>query len=508
MGFASSSALFPATQKQGEGQQKMDLQKDPLKKEINEPKFDFARFDPIKIEPRVIKNITQQTQSTLDSLIHNDQSNLLNHQNIAEQTAEIEVIHRETSIFQQDSEIDEVFITDPKTADVQIIDSRSLYIFGVNPGSTSILCLSKDKRTLKKLTVYVKASNGQPGQLQAIIKKIVPTAKVEVVQLPTGILLKGSIESTKDGELIQDIAEKTIEGRLQILNYMTISRSMQINLRVKIAEVSRSVSTSLGVNWQANATQGNFAFGIIPEAGSSQTGPFLNFQKGALKLNAIFQTLENEGLATILAEPNLIALSGKSASFSVGGEIPYQTAAGSLGTSSVEFKKYGINLAFTPTVVGDTIHLKLSTEVSGPDGTTSGGATALPGLSTKNAETSVALGNGQSLMIAGLLYKETDGNENGYAGLGDIPIFGRLFRTNSLKDSRRELVIIVTPYLVEPISASEKFSDPTSAIKFVNMVERLLSKHVAYYTDDHPDEKLGENPGQQSNKFDSAGFYF
>jgi pilus assembly protein CpaC len=205
-----------------------------------------------------------------------------------------------------------------------------------------------------------------------------------------------------------------------------------------------------------------------------------------------------------------MAVSGQSAKFSVGGETPYASAQPSTGLAnannnlSVIFKKWGIDLSFVPTLIGEVIHLKLDTQISNHDkvnGQQINGVN-IPEITSKSVKTSVALGNGESLMIAGLLYNKTDGStESKQFGLENIPILGALFRTNNVSDEQKELVIIVTPYVVEPVSSAKKLTLPTARVKFFNTIDQIITGKLAKIANaDHsmvPSQLMGQ-----------AGFYY
>jgi pilus assembly protein CpaC len=272
-------------------------------------------------------------------------------------------------------------------------------------------------------------------------------------------------------------------------------------LKVKFAEVNRRLIRDVGVNVLTNDTTGGFQFGIAQGQG-------INVDTGQVIRNGIGATLfgrgnlfgldvisrialsENSGLVTTLAEPTLTALSGETASFLAGGEFPIPTAQGINGTS-VEFKQYGVSLAFTPVVLeGGRISMRVRPEVSeiSPGTGVKLNGFDIPGLTTRRTETTVELGSGQSFMIGGLLRHNNSNSVEKAPFLGDIPILGALFRSNGFTKDETELVIIVTPYLVKPVNASQ-IALPTDGYRQSNDTQRIL-------LDQREDSRSGERrPG-------------
>jgi pilus assembly protein CpaC len=282
-----------------------------------------------------------------------------------------------------------------------------------------------------------------------------------------------------------------------LVNRMTIDRPLQVQLRVRITEVDRNVTQQLGINWQAmgNAV-GNFYGGIfsgrpifnlnqpISTPSGGTTFPvnlptnnayslFGAFKTNNVNINVLVDALNQEGLLTVLAEPNLVALSGQTASFLAGGEFPIPVSQTN-GAISVEFKQFGVKLDFTPTVLNDRrISLKVRPEVSQIDtsvSVTTGGIT-VPGLSVRRADTTVELASGQSFAIGGLLQSNTTDIISQVPGLGSVPILGKLFSSTNYQNNKTELVIMVTPYLVEPTDPSKLRSPLESLVSPSNDVE-------------------------------------
>jgi pilus assembly protein CpaC len=261
----------------------------------------------------------------------------------------------------------------------------------------------------------------------------------------------------------------------------------QVHLRVRVAEVSRDVLKQFGINWQALFESGDFAFGFVNgRAVTNAAGTFLREAEGANSVfgsytnnndsvNVAVDALAEEGLVNVLAEPNLTALSGETASFLAGGEFPIPVDNGNNGLT-IEFKEFGISLAFTPTVLSaDRIGLKVRPEVSdlSEKGSITVNGLVIPGLATRRAETTVELGSGQSFAIGGLMSSDIQNRLSKFPGLGDLPVLGTLFRSQRFQSNETELVILVTPYLVRPVD-EPVMAAPTDGYRAPTDIERIL----------------------------------
>jgi pilus assembly protein CpaC len=280
---------------------------------------------------------------------------------------------------------------------------------------------------------------------------------------------------------------------------LEVLSSIQVNLRVRVAEVSREVTRDLGFNWQALASVGDFAFGLRSGAAASAVGALASAAGGLgasspsrfgaglrtarLDVNAIIDALAADRLISKLAEPNLTAQSGETASFLAGGEFPVPVAATATGQITIEFKPFGVGLAFVPTVLGPgRLNLRVRPEVSelSDNGAIivplASGTVRIPALSVRRAETTVELGSGQSFAIAGLLQRSSTQVQDGVAGLGEVPVLGALFRSDRFRRQETELVIIVTPYLVRPVSDPRALAAPTDGFRPATDLDRVLRR--------------------------------
>jgi pilus assembly protein CpaC len=396
---------------------------------------------------------------------------------------------------------DSVFVSDPAVADVEIRFAELLYLYGIKPGSTNIHVMDKNKRVIYSRTVTVTRNL---DTLREALKRLLPDAAIEVLPSNNKVILRGVVKSAAIADQALKIADSYLQesgqgsaapasgggqgGRAEtsIINMLTIAGSSQITLKVKIAEVRREVGQVFGIDYQASkgSRKDNLIGAIFSkEAPFTQSGGFnpggfnplnitgtayraaLSFADGSMNLDVFLKALETEGYVTILAEPTLTAISGETASFLAGGEFPIAVSqGGNNGGTTIQFKEYGISLNFAPVVLSpDRIRLRVNPTVSQltSEGAitlpgTPSGQSAIPALLTRKADTTVELGNGQSFTIAGLFNQQVRDTISKYPWLGDVPILGALFRSNDFRQNNSELVIIVTPYVVEPTSTAEQ----------------------------------------------------
>jgi pilus assembly protein CpaC len=425
------------------------------------------------------------------------------------------------------SPMSDLFVADEKVADVQVRSPTQLYVFGKTAGETTVYATNKAGQTVFSTNVRVGANYGTIGSM---LKMAMPEASITATPMNGLVLLTGTVAAPGDVEEAQALVQAFVGKDTQVMSRIRTATPLQVNLHVKIAEVSRSLIKQVGVNlltrdassgFQFNVAQGRTFGGIgnvdisgLPRLDASsvfglpsgsislpfdpKTGQFLtsggtafDFKSlgiGAGKtalgiagrlfgvdISTALDLAEQDGLVTTLAEPNLTALSGETASFLAGGEIPIPISQ-ALGTVSVEYKQYGVSLAFTPTVLADgRISMRVRPEVS--QLSTVGAVTLngfnIPGFNTRRAETTIELGSGQAFMIGGLLSNNHTNSVDKAPGLGDLPILGALFRSTNFRRNESELVIVVTPYLVKPVNASQ-IALPTDGYKASTDFERVI----------------------------------
>ncbi|MEN3952833.1 type II and III secretion system protein family protein [Iodidimonas sp. SYSU 1G8] len=371
-----------------------------------------------------------------------------------------------------------VFVADPSIADVESRSQKAVFVYGKKSGETSLFVLDADDKPLVNVTIKV---GHDLSRLEKLIDAIAPDAEITLSSVDGGMVISGVTESAQEAEEIQRVAERFLGDKETVLNRISVTAPTQVNLRIRFAEISKEVLRIVGVSWRAQDLTGDTQFNIIASPPQTSAGAESNFATigqrfGPATLQATIEALEKEGLVSLLAEPNLTAISGETASFLAGGEFPVPIGIDD-NTIGIEFKPYGVSLSFTPTVLsGNRISLRLRPEVSQLSDT---GAIILqdfqiPGLTTRRAETTIELASGQSFIIAGLMQNRTANDINKVPALGDIPILGKLFQSKRYQSAETELVIIATPYLVRPIGAGKKPTLPTDRPVSDRQFEKLL----------------------------------
>ena len=396
--------------------------------------------------------------------------------------------------------ITDLFIANDQIADVQVKNSRQLYVFGKSGGETTLYASNAAGRVVYSATIRVGSNIDSIDQMLTLA---MPKAKISVATVNGLVLLTGTVSSPTDIAEAERLVQAFVGDETQVISRLKTATPLQVNLQVRIAEVSRSLMKNIGANLQSADATGGFQFGVTtgrgPAVQFSPGGPVgvgvTAGDDGATVVNGIgggttlaglgrlfgvdiasaFDLAETTGLVTTLSQPNLTALSGETAEFLAGGEFPIPISQG-LGTTTVEFRNFGVSLAYTPTVLDSgRISLRVRPEVSelSASGSVSLNGFTIPGLTIRRAETTVELGSGQSFMIAGLLSNNVQDTVSKAPGLGDVPILGNLFKSNSFQRGETELVIIVTPYLVKPVNAND-IKLPTDAFQNANDLQRLL----------------------------------
>ena len=380
------------------------------------------------------------------------------------------------------SPMTDVFVANDQIADVQVRSATQLYVFGKGSGETTVYATGKGGRVVYAANVRVGTNIGSVDEM---LRLAMPEASVNATPMNNLVLLTGTVAAPEDVEEAQRLVQAYVGEGTQVVSRLRTAVPLQVNLKVRIAEVSRSLIKEVGINLLSRHVNSGAIVGIgrgnpgtikpiisetiiDPRTGNpAEVGTeftFNNLVGGTtlglagrlfgLDLLGTLDLLENDGLVTTLAEPNLTALSGETASFLAGGEFPIPISQ-SLGTVSIEYKQYGVSLAFTPIVLADgRISMRVRPEVSelSTEGSIRLNGFDVPALTTRRAETTVELGSGQSFMLAGLLRNATTNDIEKAPFLGDLPILGALFRSTRYRRAETELVIIVTPYLVRPVS--------------------------------------------------------
>ena len=365
-----------------------------------------------------------------------------------------------------DADFVNVFVADPAVADVQVASSRVLYLTATGIGETTVFVLGEGDEVLMATDVRV---THNARALSAALGQVAPGQPVQARSIENSLVVTGRVASPDQAEDVMRVVAQFAEAE-RIINRLDIAEPMQVNLQVRIAEVSRNMDRQLGIRWNqlgiANGVSFRGGTGVSSGFGVDVDRTF----NGGLNLNVMLEALSEEGLATILAEPNLTARTGEPASFLAGGEFPFQAVDGE-GNPVTDFKDFGIGLSFTPTVIdSDRISLNVAVEASDIDFS---GVGEVPALSTRRASTVVDLGSGQSFAIAGLIQDSSSQDVARVPGLGSVPILGALFRSTGFQRGQTELVILVTPTLVQP-SRPEDLRTPLDDFTPPNDFERIL----------------------------------
>lgn len=357
-----------------------------------------------------------------------------------------------------------VFVADPDIADVQVPNPRAVFVLGKKAGTTTLYVLGANNQEVLRETVVV---SQDIGTLEDIVRGRFPSLQLKLAAAPGSLMVSGSVNSAADADAVVETLKPYLHEKETLVNRMTIPRPQQVQLRVRITEIDRNVTQELGINWNTISTAaGNFVGGVFSGRPTFTTTPpvtpilannnafsFLGgFNTAHNQIQAVIDALNQEGLLSILAEPNLVAMSGQTASFLAGGEFPIPISQQD-GSITVEFKQFGVKLDFTPTVLSDNrISLKVRPEVSqiDPNASITTGGVTIPGLSVRRVDTTVDLSSGQSFAIGGLLQANSNDLISSVPGLGAIPVLGKLFQSVNYQNNKSELVVIVTPYLVQP----------------------------------------------------------
>ena len=381
-------------------------------------------------------------------------------------------------LFKLDRPAATVFIANPDIADVEVMSPTLIYVYGVGPGDTNLYAVGQGDQVIANLSIQVVPNI---SRMATAVDAIAPDSTVIVSAVEDSLVITGAVNSAVEAADLSLIAGEFVGPDGQVINRARVHGPNQVNLRVRIAEVQRSIVEQLGINWETVINPGTFLFGIAQgfdfiqfdeQTQSNQLirngdryGLYLGNQGTGRNINTMIDALENEGMVTILAEPNLTAVSGETASFLAGGEFPIPVA-GNNGDITIEYREFGVSLAFTPTLLSDNlISMRVRPEVSelSSDGAVQLNGFNVPSLITRRAETTVELGSGQSFAIAGLYQNSGSESISGLPFVSDIPILGALFRSEEFRRNETELVIVITPYLVQPptqapiVSPSDEF---------------------------------------------------
>jgi pilus assembly protein CpaC len=419
----------------------------------------------------------------------------------------------------------DVFVANEQVADVKIKSTNQLYVFGKAGGETTVYASNGNGDVVWSANVRVGTNLDSIDQM---LHLAMPDARVAASTMNNTVLLTGTVGAPEDASEAERLVKAFVGDKINVISRLRTATPLQVNLHVKFAEVSRTLVRNIGMNLTTIDGSGGFKFGIgqgravgstittdpnLPlgignsvmgwtrdPTAITATNPLGWVQKSGtvvtpingqstlagmgklfgLNILGALDVGETVGLVTTLSEPNLTALSGETADFLAGGEYPIPISTG-LGTTSVEFKKYGVSLSYTPTVLANgRISMRVRPEVSelSSDGAVTLNGFTVPALTVRRAETTIELGSGQSFMIAGLLRNGNTESISKIPGAGDMPILGSLFRSTAFRKGETELVIVVTPYLVNPVDASE-IKLPTDGYRAADALQQLLGNQTS-----------------------------
>jgi pilus assembly protein CpaC len=371
-------------------------------------------------------------------------------------------------------DVKDVLVADPKIANAVVRSPQRAYIIGETVGQTNVVFFDSEGQQIAAYDIAVKRDlNG----VRSALKQTLPYAGIQIEGVGDGVILTGSVSSPIEAQQAGDLAARLVGGADKVVNSIAVRGRDQVMLKVTVAEVRRDIIKQMGVDLSASMNYGtavvNFnnsnpftAFGrpLVSDNGGSVSALT---KAGLPSVTATMRAMESAGVVRTLAEPNLTAISGESATFVAGGEFPFPTgvtcqttAAGAVGqcAPSIAFKKFGISLNFTPVVLTEgRISLHVMTEVSEASNDNSITITGIsvPSLRTRRAETTLEIPSGGSMAMAGLIQEQTKQAVNGLPGLDSLPVLGALFRSQDFVNNQTELMVLVTPYIVRAVAQKE-----------------------------------------------------
>jgi pilus assembly protein CpaC len=385
--------------------------------------------------------------------------------------------------------VSNIFAADPTIVEVRPASPTSMFVFGKKSGETTIVATDEQGNAVAQYSVICSPSQYASGRVTSEARLTAPGNGVTAETEKGGMIVRGSVDTAEQADNLMNQA-KLISPNGTVQNELSVREPIQVELKVRIASMSRNVTRELGIDWGSVTTAG-FHVGKFLVSGQTASAPASLSSSSAGQLGVTFpggtftgviDALATDNLAHILAEPTLTTLSGTQASFQVGGQFPIPVSSAN-NEVTVTFKNYGVLLTFTPTVFSDgRIALQVAPQLSSIStansavlsSTNSSSALAVPSLNITTASTTVILGSGQGMAIAGLLEDQTNQVDNGVPGLSEVPLVGALFRGDAFQRQQQELVITVTPYIVRPVDNPGSLVSPDDGWTPPNDLQRIL----------------------------------
>lgn len=360
-------------------------------------------------------------------------------------------------------DVADVLVSEPEIANATVRNRNRIFVVGNKAGQSSVVIFGASGREIASFSIRVETDT---SDLNAIIRKLMPNTDIRADSINGNVVLSGTAQSTADAQRASDLANRFVgqgSDTMPVLNMITVGGKDQIQLKVTVAEVDRSIIKQLGVSLSGTLSSGAFGLGIANTAtfpvnsGVTSQGSLLgSFSSGGNSFSAQVQALQRDGVIRTLAEPTLTAISGENASFIAGGEFPIPVSYED-NKIGIEFKQFGVGLDFTPVVLNEgNISLRVKTEVSelSDEGAVTTGDLTIPAIKVRRAESTVELPSGGTLVMAGLLKESYRQTLSGVPGLMQLPVLGSLFKSRDFLRQQTELVVFVTPYVVKPVAQS------------------------------------------------------
>ncbi|MGE5476600.1 MAG: type II and III secretion system protein family protein [Bacteroidales bacterium] len=384
-----------------------------------------------------------------------------------------------------------VFVANPEIADVQVPSPNGIFLLGKKAGTTTLYAVDGRDHEILRKTVVVRHN---VAEMQELLRQRFPSHRFTLASAPGSLMVGGTVDNAGQIASVAETLQPYLSKEEKLINNVSARSPNQVHLRVRVVEVRREITQQWGLNWQSLMRPGNFLFTLangrdfindngiwqIPATGWGMGGGWHTRRND---ITGVIDALDQEGLLSIMAEPNLTAVSGQTASFLVGGEIPIPVVQGDSGGGnaiSITYRPYGVSLDFTPTVLGpDRISLLVRPEVSELDATNSVTLSGfnIPALSVRRVETTIELASGQSFAIGGLLQDNMRDVLSRVPALGDIPVLGKLFQSQNYRNNKSELVVIVTAYMVKPTDGN-KLQTPLQNLKPASDVEYVTNQKL------------------------------